>query len=154
MKIERLKVEGFGHFRQFELELKPGLNVLYGPNEAGKSTLLAFVRAVLFGFEGRKEIPADPPGGYRPHPGTGRETGRSLSRAIGSGFRMHAPAGAPPWPVPDSGSSSLLDRQYRVSSTALRTRSFWNMRARWASIVRCVTPSSAAMYLLDRPCVR
>lgn len=55
MRIDRLKVEGFGHFRKFELELKPGLNVLYGPNEAGKSTLLAFVRAILFGFEGRKE---------------------------------------------------------------------------------------------------
>lgn len=64
---------------------------------------------------------------------------------------MHAPAGAPPWPVPDSGSSSLLDRQYRVSSTALRTRSFWNMRARWASIVRCDTPNSAAMTLLGLP---
>lgn len=55
MKIDRIKVEGFGHFRQFELSLKAGLNVLYGPNEAGKSTLLSFIRAVLFGFEGRKD---------------------------------------------------------------------------------------------------
>lgn len=55
MKIEKLRVDGFGHFRNFELALKPGLNVLYGPNEAGKSTLLAFVRAVLFGFEKRTD---------------------------------------------------------------------------------------------------
>ena len=30
--------------------LDPGLNVFYGPNEAGKTTLLEFMRAVLYGF--------------------------------------------------------------------------------------------------------
>ncbi|MFL5321109.1 MAG: AAA family ATPase [Myxococcaceae bacterium] len=55
MRIDRLRIDGFGHFRNFDLELKPGLNVLYGPNEAGKSTLLAFMRAVLFGFEKRAD---------------------------------------------------------------------------------------------------
>ena len=57
MKIERLKIDGFGRFERWEERLAPGLNVFFGPNEAGKSTLLSFVRAVLFGFS-RKKAPS------------------------------------------------------------------------------------------------
>lgn len=54
MRIERLHVEGFGVHRDLHLEFGPGLNVLLGPNEAGKSTLHAFVLAVFFGL-GKKD---------------------------------------------------------------------------------------------------
>ncbi len=57
LRIDRLRVDGFGHFRQHELDLRPGMNLLFGQNEAGKSTLLAFVRAMLFGFERRASSP-------------------------------------------------------------------------------------------------
>lgn len=57
MKIERVFIESFGHFRRTELELGPGLNCIYGENGAGKSTLLGFIRAVLFGFERKKDHP-------------------------------------------------------------------------------------------------
>ena len=51
MKIRRLYIDGFGPFAGREFGgLSAGLNVLSGPNEAGKSALRAFVRAVLFGF--------------------------------------------------------------------------------------------------------
>ncbi len=65
LRIDVLKVHGFGHFRGYELELGPGLNLLYGPNEAGKSTLLAFIRGMLFGFErrGRAESRYEPEAG-------------------------------------------------------------------------------------------
>lgn len=53
--IESLRVDGFGRFHDFELELGEGLNVLCGPNEAGKSTLWSFISAMLFGFERRTE---------------------------------------------------------------------------------------------------
>ena len=66
VRIDVLKVEGFGHFSHFELALKPGLNLLYGPNEAGKSTLLAFIRSMLFGFEKRSR----PEQRYEPEEGT------------------------------------------------------------------------------------
>ncbi|MEO0605329.1 MAG: AAA family ATPase, partial [Myxococcota bacterium] len=49
MAIRRLHIDGYLHFNDFELDLGPGLNVVHGPNEAGKSTLLRFVRYVLFG---------------------------------------------------------------------------------------------------------
>ncbi len=53
--IESLRIDGFGRFHDFELELSDGLNVLAGPNEAGKSTLWSFVSAMLFGFDRRNE---------------------------------------------------------------------------------------------------
>ena len=53
LRIDSLRVHGFGHFSDYSRELGPGLNVLYGPNEAGKSTLLAFLRGMLFGFDKR-----------------------------------------------------------------------------------------------------
>jgi uncharacterized protein YhaN len=64
VRIDRVRIDGFGRFEHLDLALGSGLNVLHGPNEAGKSTLLAFVRAVLFGFE-RKSSPAryEPVGG-------------------------------------------------------------------------------------------
>ncbi len=65
MKIERLRIDAFGQFHSFERELGAGLNVFHGPNEAGKSTLLAFIRAVLFGFSKRGE-----PARYEPDRGT------------------------------------------------------------------------------------
>ncbi|GHG89314.1 AAA family ATPase [Comamonas sp. JC664] len=53
LRIDSLRVLGFGRFSNLTRELGPGLHLLYGPNEAGKSTLLAFLRSMLFGFEKR-----------------------------------------------------------------------------------------------------
>jgi len=54
MYIVGWHIEGFGIFRDFALrDLPSGMVVFEGPNEAGKSTLLAFLRAVLFGFRAR-----------------------------------------------------------------------------------------------------
>src|SRR5262249_36012559 len=55
MRIDGWRIEGFGIFRDWEMRgLGPGLTVFLGANEAGKSTLLAFLRGVLFGFPGRR----------------------------------------------------------------------------------------------------
>ena len=50
MKITDLEIDQFGIWRDLTLPLSGGgLNLFYGPNEAGKSTLKRFVRAMLFG---------------------------------------------------------------------------------------------------------
>jgi uncharacterized protein YhaN len=54
MKIENIHVDGFGVWNdKMWGPLNPGLNVFHGPNETGKSTLMAFIRSMLFGFEKR-----------------------------------------------------------------------------------------------------
>ena len=51
MRIERIHLDGFGHYSDYTLEgLDQHLTVIHGSNEAGKSTLLAFISHVLFGF--------------------------------------------------------------------------------------------------------
>lgn len=50
MKLTRIDLPGFGCLRRFGTDLAPGVNVFYGMNEAGKSTLQQAVRALLYGF--------------------------------------------------------------------------------------------------------
>ena len=62
VRIERLELDGFGRFSGAGWDLGPGLTVVLGANEAGKTTLLNGIRALLFGFEaargGRAWYPA------------------------------------------------------------------------------------------------
>lgn len=58
MKLAELHIDGFGILHDYYLgppDLGAGLTVVYGRNEAGKSTLLSFIRAILFGFKHRGE---------------------------------------------------------------------------------------------------
>jgi uncharacterized protein YhaN len=74
VRVAAWHVEGFGIFSDYASpELPSGLIVLSGPNEAGKSTLLAYIRSMLFGFptkHGRQQVPL-----YAPVRG-GRRSGR------------------------------------------------------------------------------
>jgi hypothetical protein len=47
MQLVRLTVERFGTIGRADLELGPGLNILYGPNELGKSSLCDAIRLAL-----------------------------------------------------------------------------------------------------------
>jgi DNA repair exonuclease SbcCD ATPase subunit len=47
MRLRRLVVSHFAGIRTAEIEFAPGLNVLHGPNELGKSSLLRAIRAAL-----------------------------------------------------------------------------------------------------------
>ena len=56
MRFRELRVDGFGKLSAEARSFDPGMNVVYGPNEAGKSTMTAAMLATLFGFErGDKE---------------------------------------------------------------------------------------------------
>lgn len=50
MKIIKLKINGFGRFVNKEISFGNGLNLVYGRNEAGKSTIQNFIKASLYGF--------------------------------------------------------------------------------------------------------
>jgi uncharacterized protein YhaN len=68
MKILAAEIDGFGVWSGLKLEnLAERVTVFYGPNEAGKTTLLQFVRTMLYGFSperGRRYLP--PVRGGRP----------------------------------------------------------------------------------------
>ncbi|MEX2475860.1 AAA family ATPase [Marinobacter sp.] len=50
MKLQRLRVEQLRQFRQplILADLEPGLNLIHGPNESGKSSLVRAIRAAFF----------------------------------------------------------------------------------------------------------
>lgn len=52
MYIERLEVKGYGKLLNSTVVLKKGINLIFGSNEAGKSTLQSFIRSMLFGIKG------------------------------------------------------------------------------------------------------
>lgn len=49
MKIENLKVNGFGKLENKEINFSNRINVIQGNNEAGKSTLLKFITSMFYG---------------------------------------------------------------------------------------------------------
>ena len=77
MKLLALEIEGYGVWSGLKLQrMSEGLNVVYGPNEAGKSTLLHFIRSALYGFspERRRYLPplhGGRPGGWLEVSGAG-----------------------------------------------------------------------------------
>lgn len=67
MKITGLRADGFGVFHGLEIDgLSEGLHVFYGPNEAGKTTLMQFIRSVLYGFSPERRRYLPPVHGGRP----------------------------------------------------------------------------------------
>ena len=55
MRIATLRFPAFGPFTDHEIELNPnvGFHLFYGPNEAGKSSMLRGIRSLFFGIENR-----------------------------------------------------------------------------------------------------
>ncbi len=53
MIIQKIEIEQFGGLKDYTLTLSPGLQYLYGDNEAGKSTLCAFLAAMFYGLPGK-----------------------------------------------------------------------------------------------------
>ncbi len=67
MRITAIEVEGFGVLSGLSLrELSEELNVFFGPNEAGKTTLLEFLRATLYGYSEARRRYLPPLRGGRP----------------------------------------------------------------------------------------
>lgn len=54
MKIENLKINGFGKIKNKEIILEDGINVIFGENEAGKSSILKFITSMLYGASKNK----------------------------------------------------------------------------------------------------
>ena len=51
MIIERIEIKSFGQLTDMTLEFSDKINVIEGQNEAGKSTIAAFIKYMLYGFE-------------------------------------------------------------------------------------------------------
>ncbi len=79
MNIKELHIMAFGRFKDKKFTLKDNLNIIYGLNEGGKSTLHQFIEAMFFGFVKpgmKRRIMSEEYNQYRPW--TGELYGGSL----------------------------------------------------------------------------
>ncbi|TYQ14819.1 UNVERIFIED_CONTAM: AAA domain-containing protein [Acetivibrio alkalicellulosi] len=56
MVIERLFIDAFGKFKKTEVKLNTGVNVIFGANESGKTTLMWFIISMLYSLRGRNNV--------------------------------------------------------------------------------------------------
>ena len=54
MKINEIQVNSFGNLQNKEIKLSEGINIIYGKNESGKSTLLKFISNIFYGISKNK----------------------------------------------------------------------------------------------------
>lgn len=88
MRIEQLHLENFGKFHDHTVILGPGLQIIHGDNEDGKSTVMAFVQMMFFGHGGKsKDVTLNPRRRYRPWQG-GPMKGMIRFSAEGHAYRL------------------------------------------------------------------
>lgn len=90
MKLLDLHMIGFGKFHDRSITFQDGFNVIYGKNEAGKSTLHTFIRGMLFGIEKNRGRAAkgDVYNKYEPWEGKGSYEGRLRIEVDGTVYRF------------------------------------------------------------------
>lgn len=110
MVIELLTIKGFGKLSGLDVKLEKGLNLLYGANESGKTTLQWFIRGMLFGLKGgrtsRDGLQA-PLKRFRPW--SGSDYGGSMRYML------------------DDGSSYRVDRDFERNTAAVYDAAFKNV---------------------------
>lgn len=58
MRVDKLHLQDFGQFHNKDITLAPGINVIYGANEAGKSTTKDFIVDMMYGIDKSRGIGA------------------------------------------------------------------------------------------------
>ncbi|MDR0869703.1 MAG: AAA family ATPase [Planctomycetaceae bacterium] len=95
MKISAFAIEHFGLWSSLTVpKLSAGINVFYGANENGKTTILEFVRSQIYGFsDSRKHYARKPGNVYLPHNAEVDQNGHSLFVRSGGMLQLDCPSG-------------------------------------------------------------
>ena len=90
MIIKDIQLTNFGKFNHKYICLEPGLNIIYGENEAGKTTLHTFIRGMLFGIEKQrgKASAKDIYSKYQPWENPGSYQGTMRIESDGVNYRI------------------------------------------------------------------
>ncbi len=56
MKLLELNIKGFGLLRNQQIRFQDGINIIYGRNEAGKSTIHTFIKSMIYGMDRSRGI--------------------------------------------------------------------------------------------------
>ena len=86
MIIEKINIKSFGMITDMTLEFSSSINVIEGQNESGKSTIAAFIKYMLYGFEGGAESDVPSERNKRINWATGRAEGSMTVRVKGKQY--------------------------------------------------------------------
>ena len=120
MKLEQVSVRSFGLLRNYTVSFESGLNIIEGGNETGKTTLAAFIRFMLYGFDENEGLLSEREKRPRCTKRTlvGQEAIRhSVSRRIGA-EKGKEPREAPSCPMRTSHARFAFARLYLTSPCA------------------------------------
>lgn len=71
MQIKKIEIEHFGKLNNYSLDFSDGLNFIYGRNEDGKSTIMAFIRMMFYGSQANtRDISTNTRKRYKPWNGS------------------------------------------------------------------------------------
>ena len=56
MRLIACHIDNFGKLSNMNINFNDGINIINQPNGWGKSTLAAFLKAMLYGFDTKKEM--------------------------------------------------------------------------------------------------
>ncbi|MFN6162063.1 MAG: ATP-binding protein, partial [Planctomycetota bacterium] len=115
MKIRDIQIDGFGVWSGLAVDSMPdGMTVFYGPNEAGKTTLMNFLRTMFYGFTAeRRQRYLPPVHGGKPG-GAIRVTGPGGGYEIARRATLNDPTVAGQLTV--TSSDGITQGQHRLSS--------------------------------------
>lgn len=88
MQIKSIEIENFGNFHNWKQDFSDGVNSVIKENGWGKSTLAAFIKAMLYGLEERGSRRKERPGAFdreRYFPWNGGKFGGSMTFSDGTG---------------------------------------------------------------------
>jgi len=65
MKIKKLELTAFGRFKNLVVNFDENINLLYGENESGKTTLQSFIKYMLYGTKGSRHLKGHGAGNFK-----------------------------------------------------------------------------------------
>lgn len=109
MILNKLTITGFGKLSNNEIPFREGLNIVYGTNESGKSTMQAFINAMLYGQSRARSSGMTEKERYRPWNGSAYAGSMEYTLKDGSRFRVWRDFGTGQVKVFDSNLSDITD---------------------------------------------
>lgn len=93
MIIQKIEIISFGKFKNKTIEFNQGLNIICGNNESGKSTIISFIYAMLYGFGDNRGKNASLREKYTPWDGGDCEGKMSVTLKSGENITIYRKAG-------------------------------------------------------------
>src|SRR5437868_10713724 len=124
MRLSRIRIDGFGSLQGMELRFGPAMNLVVGPNEAGKSTLQEAIVTGLYGLrsgDGARAATVERADRWRPWQGGSFAVALEFEPDDGTQLRVERDLDAETARVIDIGTGAeLTDRFDRDASGALQ----------------------------------